>query len=499
MRTALILLFLLAVAAVPGSLIPQERVDPAAVFAFRDRHPDLAPVFDRIGMFSVYSSVWFSAIYLLVMVSLVGCIIPRLRVYLRALSARPPQAPRNLARLSAYDSWQTTQPVAAAADGAVQLLRGQRRRVEVYRGGDEVVVSAEKGYLREAGNLLFHLALLVVLVGVAVTSLYGFKGGASVVAGDGFSNTLIQYDEFTPGARFDPSSLAPFRFTVKDFDVSWQRSGPGAGTPIAFDANLEVTDSPGSSPYDFDLRVNSPLSVGGTSVFLVGHGYAPDVTVHDGNGDVAYSGPVIFLPQDSSFVSFGVVKVPDAAPTQLGFEGYFFPTAAVSPQGQPYSAFPDADHPVLSLIAYRGDLGMDAGAPQSVYVLDKDSLRKFTTPGGNPKALLLQEGETAELGRGAGSITFNGYSRWVKLQINESPGKVVPLVGVLLAILGLLGSLFIRPRRTWVRFRSVGGRTLVEAAALDRTSGGDPVAHVAEVASALRPAGQQVDILEARR
>ncbi len=499
MRTALILLFLLAVAAVPGSLIPQERVDPAAVFAFRERHPDLAPVFDRIGMFSVYSSVWFSAIYLLVMVSLVGCIIPRLRVYLRALSARPPQAPRNLARLSAYDSWQTTQPVAAAADGAAQLLRGQRRRVEVYRSGDEVVVSAEKGYLREAGNLLFHLALLVVLVGVAVTSLYGFKGGASVVAGDGFSNTLIQYDEFTPGARFDPSSLAPFRFTVKDFDVTWQRSGPGAGTPIDFEANLEVTDSPMSSPYDFDLRVNSPLTVDGTSVFLIGHGYAPDVTVRDGNGDIAYSGPVLFLPQDSSFVSYGVVKVPDADPTQLGFEGYFFPTAAMSPQGQPYSAFPDADRPVLSLIAYRGDLGMDAGAPQSVYVLDKDNLQQFTTPGGNPRALLLQEGETVKLGPEAGSITFNGYSRWVRLQISESPGKVVPLAGVLLAILGLLGSLFVRPRRTWVRFRPAAGRTVVEAAALDRTFGGDPAAHVAQLASALRQTEQQVETWEARR
>ena len=48
---------------------------------------------------------------------------------------------------------------------------------------------------------------------------------------------------------------------------------------------------------------------------------------------------------------------------------------------------------------------------------------------------------------------FDGYRRWVKLQINDQPGKIVPLVGVLGAILGLLGSLFIRPRRTWVRSR----------------------------------------------
>lgn len=486
MRTALLLLFLLALAAIPGSIIPQTAVDPSAVFAFRDRHPTLAPIFERLGLFAVYGSVVFSAVYLLLMISLVGCIVPRLRVYAKGIGARPPQAPRNLSRLSAYQTWETSLPPGEVMESARSLLRSQRRRTEVYRGDGTVVVSAEKGYLREAGNLLFHLALLVVLAGVALTHLYGFKGSASVVAGDGFSNTLIQYDDFTPGARFAPSDLAPFGFTVKDFHVDWQRSGPGRGTPVAFDANLSVTDHPGATPYNYDLRVNSPLVVDGTSVFLVGHGYAPKVTVRDGNGDVAYSGPVIFLPQDGSFVSFGVIKVPDAAPTQLGFQGYFFPTAALTPKGQPYSAFPAADHPVLSLIAYRGNVGLDSGAPQSVFVLDKLRLHPITTRGGNPRALLLRPGQTLPLKGGAGSITFDGYSQWVKLQISRAPAKIVPLAGVLLAIAGLLGSLFVRPRRTWVRVRADGGRTVVEVAALDRVSGGDPTSHLADVAAQLR-------------
>lgn len=490
MRTALILLFLLAVAAIPGSLIPQERVDPSAVSAFEDRHPTLTPWFERLGIFDVYSSVWFSAIYLLLMVSLVGCFIPRIRVYAKAARARPPKTPANLSRLSAYTSWESQESLEEQASRAAALLKGQRRRVEVEQGDGEVAISAEKGYLREAGNLVFHVALLVVLVGVAVTGLFGFKGSASVVSGSGFSNTLIQYDDFTPGARFEVADLAPFGFTVRDFDVEWERRGPGAGTPLFFDAGLSVTERPGATPYDYDLRVNHPLDIDGTSVFLVGHGYAPRVTVRDGDGNVAFSGPVIFLPQDGSFVSYGVVKVPDATPTQLAFEGYFFPTAALSPgTGQPYSAFPDADHPVLSLVAYRGDLGLGSGLPQSVYVLEKDGLTRFETPGGNPRALLLEEGESVRLGDGAGSITFEGYERWVKLQVSRSPGKVVPLLGVLVGIGGLLLSLFIRPRRTWVRVRAVGRRTVVEVAALDRVSGGDPAAHVDEVAEALRRHG----------
>jgi cytochrome c biogenesis protein len=485
MRTALILLFLLAVAAIPGSLIPQTRVDPSAVAAFKDRHPDLTPLFERIGMFAVYSSVWFSAIYVLLMLSLLGCIIPRLRVYLRGVRARPPKAPRNLSRLTAYRTWETDAPLDTEAERVRDLLKRQRRRVEVYPSDDQVVVSAEKGYLREAGNLLFHLALLVVLAGVAIVGLFGFKGGVAIVAGKGFTNTLLQYDDFTPGSSFDVGNLAPFSFKVDDFNVSWARTGAGRGTPASFDAHLTVTDEPGATPYSYDLRVNHPLDVDGTSIFLVGHGYAPRVTITDGDGN-EYSGSFLFIPQDGSFLSYGVIKDPDASPTQLGFEGYFFPTAGLC-QGIPCSTFPDADNPVLSLIAYQGDLGVDSGAAQSVYVLDKDGLTAFRDKQGNPKALLLKPGDTAELGDGQGSIRFDGYTRWVKLQISHQPGKVVPLVGVLAAILGLLGSLFIRPRRTWVRLRTSDGRTVIEVAALDRVSGGDPNAHVADVEKQLRP------------
>lgn len=487
MRTALMLLFLLSIAAIPGSLIPQQAVDPSAVAGFKIRHPGITPLFDRVGMFHVYSSVWFSATYLLLMVSLVGCIVPRAGVYLRACRGQPPKAPSNLSRLSAYDTWISATARDLETLQASRLLRRQRRRVQVYETDGQTVISAEKGYLREAGNLVFHIAVLIVLVGVAVTSLFGFKGSAAVIAGSGFSNTLPQYDQFTPGAWFNPRRLAPFSFTVNDFRVAYQDSGPGAGTPLYFDANLTVTDKPGAAAYPYDLRVNHPLTVDGTSVFLVGHGYAPDITVRDAEGDIAFSGPVVFLPQDGTFTSFGVVKSPDAQPAQLGFEGYFFPTAAITAQAQPYSSFPAANNPVLVLTAYHGDLGLNTGIPQSVYVLDKTQLKPLGVVNGQPRPLPIKLGQTVQLPSGAGSVTFRALKPWVQLQISRQPGKLIPLVGVLAAIAGLLCSLFIRPRRTWIRLRDHHGQTIVEVAALDRVSAGDPKAHVAELTTALRP------------
>ena len=225
MRTALVLLLLLALAAIPGSVIPQEDVDALGVGRWKDAHPDLTPVYEKLGLFSVYDSPWFSAIYILLMISLVGCILPRSAVYWRALRARPPRAPRNLSRLpehAAYTSGQRADDVLAAA--ATELKR-RRYRVEVREGA----VSAEKGYLREAGNLLFHLSVLVVLVGFAVGGLLGFKAGVIVTVGNGFSNNPTQYDEFVPGSLFSADDMDGFSVDVRDFDITWLTEGPPRG------------------------------------------------------------------------------------------------------------------------------------------------------------------------------------------------------------------------------------------------------------------------------
>jgi cytochrome c biogenesis protein len=491
MRTALILLFLLAVAAIPGSVIPQNGVDPTAVFAFRESSPELAEWYDRLGLFHVYSSVWFSAVYVLLMVSLVGCFIPRARQYWQAYRAQPPNAPRNLHRLAVHREWTTGEAPAALAERAEQALRRRRFRVRRYTDeGGRQVVTAENGHLREAGNLVFHLSLLVVLFGVAYGALFGFKGGALVVEGQGFSNTLTQYDEFKPGPRFDPADLDPFTFTVNDFSVRFETRGDQRGAPREFDADLTYVPEPGARPQHHDLRVNHPLQIGDTNVYLVGHGYAPRITVRDGSGHVAFRGPVPFLPQDSTYTSLGVVKAPDAVPAQLGFEGFFLPTVAFDPQRGPYSAFPDALDPALVLTAYHGNLQM-AGEPQSVFVLDKDRLKQFRQRDGEPFRILLRPGNSVRLPDGMGSISFDGLSRAVQLQVSSTPLSGVPLAGVLAAIAGLVASLFIRPRRAWVRAGRENGATVVQVAGLDRVAGGDLVGAVEGITTDLRQRSEE--------
>ncbi|WP_242494631.1 cytochrome c biogenesis protein ResB [Nocardioides zhouii] len=498
MRTALVLLLLLALAAIPGSVIPQEDIDSLAVAQWRDNHPRLAPIWDRLDLFAVYGSVWFSAIYILLMVSLVGCIVPRLFVYARAIGARPPRAPRHLSRLPDSTSYTTDEAPDVVLARAEKVVRRRHFRVERAEGAD--AVAAERGYLREAGNLVFHFAVIVVLVGVATGSLFGYKGGVILLNGDdyGFSNNLTQYDDFAPGSLFDPAVMEPFTFTITDFDVEWMTEGRRAGQARKFVAHLDYKTDKDAPTQQYDLKVNHPLSIGDTDIFLIGHGYAPVITIRDGEGNVTKSGPAVFLPTNGqTFESFGVIKAPFAEPTQIGLEGTFYPTFQLGRDADgnlsmPSSAFGNAIDPLVSLQVWTGDIGVDDGSASSVYVLDKARATRLTKADGQPFRMDLRPGETVTLPDDLGSVTFEGLERWNKIQISRTPGKLVALGGMVVALLGLLGSLFVRPRRLWVRARRQDdGTTLVEVARLDRSSGSDPESGRAELAGIV--AGLQIN------
>src|SRR5690606_20445160 len=244
----------------------------------------------------------------------------------------------------------------------------------------------------------------------------------------------------------------------------WLYRGRGAGQARNFSSNLTYTEDPGAKEQKYDLRVNHPLKIGRTEIFLIGHGYAPVITIKDGNGDVAYSGPTTFLPMDMNFTSFGVVKAPDAQPKSLALEGELYPTFEFNEENGPWSSFGELIDPMISMLVYAGDLGLDEGGSTSVYVLDKSRLEPVTKDGSDhaPLRLDMRPGDEVELPDGLGTVTFDGIERWNKIQISQTPGKLVALGGVSLALLGLIGSLYIRPRRIWVRARRSDEGTLVE-------------------------------------
>ncbi len=483
MRTALVLLLLLAIAAVPGSLLPQRGVDARAVAAFQKRNPTSAPVLDALGFFDVYTSPWFSAIYLLLMISLIGCIVPRSMVYARALRARPPRVPTRLSRLASHDTFETTASVDDVMAAARRAIGRARIDVVAHDGMGEL--SAERGYLREAGNLVFHTSLIVVLVGFAAGTLLGSRGAAIVTEGDTFSNTLTQYDEFSSGTLFSTGDLVPFSVTLEDFQSKFQLDGPQRGAPRVFRATGTSVDGSGGQPEPFDITVNNPLTIDGTSVYLVGNGYAPVIRVKDADGKVLFDEAVPFLPVDPTYTSNGVIKVSAARPDQLGFQGFFLPTAiSGGATTTPVSAFPAAANPLIGLRVWRGDLGLDNGTPQSVYTLDRTSMKPYMSDG-KPLRISLTPGTEAPLPDGS-TIEFVALKQYARFQIGSAPLVQMPLLGISAGLVGLVLSLYVKPRRTWVRARRGPDGTTVEIAILDRVNRGPVPADLSPLTSRLR-------------
>lgn len=488
MRVALILLFLLSLGAVPGSLIPQNSVDEMKVETFKKAHTTVSPLYEKLQFFDVYSSVWFSAIYILLFVSLIGCIVPRTGQFIGQLRSRPPGAPKRLTRLPAYTTWRTEAEPERVREAALAMMR--KRRYRAHAVGD--AVAAEKGYLREAGNLVFHVALIVMLVAFAYGQLFKSEGGKLIVEGDGFSNTLTQYDDVKYGSLFDTDSLTPFSFTLDKFIGTYERRGPQIGTPRTYEAHVTYEKGAYGKPQKTVIKVNEPLVVDGTKVYLNAHGYAPVVSVKDGKGKEVYRSPVPLLPIDNNVTSTGAIKVFDGyrdkngKKTQLGFQAFFVPTFAGNGKGTMFSQFPAADMPVLALNGYYGYLGPDSGLAQNVYQLDKSKMKEFKDADGKQLKQRLLVGETMKLPDGAGSITFEGIQEWASFQISEQPASGWALTGAVAAIAGLAGSLFIQRRRVWVRVApGADGVTVVEMAGLGRSESAKLPEELADLAVTL--------------
>ena len=477
MRTALLLLLLLAIAAVPGSVFPQRSADPNGVTQYFDAYPQAAPILDAIQLFDVYTSTWFSAIYILLFISLIGCVVPRTGVHWAALRSTPPAAPTLFSRMPASLSVKLAKNT-DLPERAETLLRKLGYRV--IRNGKSV--SAERGYLRETGNLVFHFSLIGVLLAVGIGGGTSFSGQRVLVEGETFVNNLAAYDSFSPGTFFNESMLIPFSLSLDKFQVDFDlKNRTNVGTPLDFRAYVSSKLSADATAEQAVIRVNEPLAMPGANIYLTGNGYAPHITIRDAAGNITYAGASPFLPQSTTYTSLGVIKVPDVD-RQFGIISFFYPTVDTLASGALTSIYPAPIDPLLTMNVYEGDLGLDGGVPKNVYALDTSKMKQIAGGKSGVKGLRLTVGETVDLPDGLGTVTFDSIRRFASLDVSYNPGGLWVLIFALLALAGVTTSLLVPRRRVWVRNTSDG----FEVAALAR--GDDPILEkvVADLAAELK-------------
>ncbi|QSE87646.1 cytochrome c biogenesis protein ResB (plasmid) [Rhodococcus pseudokoreensis] len=478
MSTALVLLFLLALAALPGAMLPQRSLNAQKVDQYIADRPTLGPVMDKIELFDVFASFWFTAIYVLLFVSLIGCLLPRLADHLRALRSEPVRAPRNLSRLPHHDLGTLHTSIDQATGQVRAALRGWRVVVRPENAAT-VSISAEKGYLREAGNLIFHFSLIGLLAAVALGRLFGYEGSVIVIAdgGPGFCNTSpAVYDSFRAGNSTDGTGLEPFCVKVNDFTADYLDNGQAE----MFTSNIsyQTGEQIGASAWqDYRLRVNEPLRVGSARVYLTGHGYAPTFTVTFPDGQTRTE-TMQFRPDDATtFLSSGALRFDPPGGTyadpeerrknQIAIEGLFAPTAYFNGTLLT-SVFPDLLDPAVAVDIYRGDSGLDTGIPQSIFSLNSELINQGRLV--KEDRVNLRPGESTALPDGT-QVRFDGAEEFANLQVSHDPAQQWVLVFAITMMIGLLISLLIKRRRIWVRLRpgATEHETRIELGGLART------------------------------
>lgn len=482
MRTAMILLMLLAIAAIPGALLPQRQLSQQNVNQYLADRPKLGEIMDKLQLFDVFSSWWFTAIYVLLFVSLVGCLTPRTIELVRQLRVPPPPAPSRFTRLPHHATISTDLSADQAAAVVTKQLKGWRVR---RNDGDGRVAgatefSAERGYLREVGNIAFHFGMLGLLLTVGIGKMLHYEGMVIQIAepdSPAYCNTTpAAFDSFRAGALVDGTDLKQFCFQARDFRADYLPTGQASMFSSHIRYSEEVTTTSPDTWQEYDLRVNEPLRINGNRLYLQGHGFAPTFTVTWPNGE-SRTDTLQWVPSDQmTFLSSGAMRFDPPAgmypdfqervDNGIAIQGLFAPTAAFDGKILS-SSFPAPNDPAVAIDVYRGDTGLETGRVSSLFALDNRLIEDGLL---NREARVnLRPGESTTLPDGT-TVRFDGAKEFANYQISYDPLQSWVGVASIVMMGGLLLSISVRRRRFWVRITTLDdGRVRVALGGLART------------------------------
>jgi len=281
MNLAVTLLVMLAIAAVIGTIVPQNQ--PVSDYILRFG-PFWAELFGRLGVFNVYGSLWFTALLLFLVFSLSLCVIEQAVGILQRRSRKD--------SASAIRFNQATElSCSTNEERLIEELRSSGLKVRTWKDEKGVIIRARKGQWRTPGYFLLHGGLLVILAGALIDTnpLVRLKlisgeiepapmgqmpdqapGRAVLPPDSGAFRTVIH---LKPGEKTDRVYLStsdgylirklPFVIAVDDFRIDYYASG----MPKGYTTSVSLFSPDGRLLTQDAIAVNSPLTFQGYTLY----------------------------------------------------------------------------------------------------------------------------------------------------------------------------------------------------------------------------------------
>lgn len=424
MKLALVLLLLVAAASIIGTIIPQSSLDATAVGQIWQNQPRLAPIYDFLGFFHVYTTWWYILLLAMLFLNIVVCTVPRfLRTLKSIMNPKTEASDKFINRLKNRASFESDKDIETLEPAIISSLKSHHFSVTETEKRGTITVSGHKGRFGQIGSLLFHLSFIILLFGVLLGKLTGMNSHIRLAEGDVFevSDSGFAQMGVTPDkARFF-TGFKPFTMEINDFDVKFLPSGQ----PETFVTTATIFES-GKKIGTEKMWVNKPLSFNGIDFYQSSYGWIPIIEMMDSKGKVISKQAPYVSPSEG-----------EPYPEQINFENGI--SGEVIFYTDYETGFPGARKPGIDLQLY-------------------DANNKPVLDG------LIKLGQTAKIGDK--KIKFSKLSQWTGLEIAKDAGVPIIWSAFIIGPLGLLVAFYLIYRRVWVNLRREGSKVYIHIGGL---------------------------------
>lgn len=289
MRFAIAVLVVISIASVIGTVMQQNQPMGNYVNQFG---PFWFEVFDKLGLYSVYSAWWFLVLMGTLVTSTTLCIVRNTPKMLRDMrSWREHVREQSLLNFHDKADWNSPLPRAALAQQMLQRLGHAGYQAKLVEKDHATLVTAKRGAGNKFGYMFAHAAIVIICIGGLLDSdipirlqewFLGKKpfGGSGLIAKIpaehrlSTANPTFRANTAIPEGQASNTAVIPradgvliqelpFTIELKKFNIDFYSTG----MPKLFASEVEVRDHETGEKVKAVIEVNKPLIYKGLAVY----------------------------------------------------------------------------------------------------------------------------------------------------------------------------------------------------------------------------------------